>query len=108
MFGFKSSWFEVLSVDGGIPAEELDLNVDGASSTFGEFEESPYHADDGTPLSESEMDAIRSAAITGRVPAESVRLDAEVSGQVAASLRSAEPFKDGFDKALDYLLGLDA
>ena len=36
------------------------------------------------------------------------RLDAEVSEQVASSLRSAEAFKDGFDKALDYLLGLDA
>ena len=108
LFGFKGQQTGVLSVFGGIPAEELDLSVDASAEDFGEFQEAPYHAEDGTPLSESELNDIRSAAVTGRVPAESVRLDSEVSGQVAASLRSAEPFKDGFDKALDYLLGLDA
>ena len=108
LFGSRATQSGVFSVDGILPSNELDLGVDGASGTFDAFQESPYHAEDGTPLSEGELNAIRSAAVTGRIPAESVPLDGTVSEQVASSLRSAEAFKDGFDKALDYLLGQDA
>ena len=108
LFGFKSSWFKVLSVTGGIPHEELDLSVDASNVDFGDFQETPYHAEDGTPLNQTELNAIRSAAITGRLPEDSVHLDDAVHSQVASSLRSAELFKDSFDKALDALLGLDA
>jgi hypothetical protein len=108
LFGFRSPQSRILSVTGGIPSDELELSVDADTEDFGEFQEAPYRADDGTPLSQEELNAIRNAAVTGRVPDDSVHLDEAVHEKVAASLRSSELFKDSFDKALDTLLGLDA
>jgi len=108
LFGFRTLQTSVLSVTGGIPSDELELSVDADTEDFGEFQEAPYRADDGTPLSQEELNAIRNAAVTGRVPSDSVHLDEAVHEKVAASLRNSELFKDSFDKALDALLGLDA
>ena len=107
LFGFRAQQTKVFSVLGNIP-EELDVCVDVSDEEFEEFQETPYHAEDGTPLDQTELNAIRTAAVTGRLPEDSVHLDDAVDSQVASSLRSAELFKDGFDKALDALLGLDA
>ena len=108
LFGFRSQQTGILSVSGGAPGNELGLSVDGSVEGFEEFQEAPYRAEDGTPLSQEEMNAIRTAALTGRMPAESIHLNDAVHEQVASTLRSAEPFKDSFDRALDALLGLDA
>jgi len=108
LFGIRSPQSEILSVTGGIPTDELGLSVDTDMEDFGEFQEAPYSAEDGTPLSQEELNAIRNAAVTGRVPDDSVHLDEAVHEKVAASLRRSELFKDSFDKALDTLLGLDA
>ena len=108
LFGFRTPQTSILSVTGGIPSDELELSVDADAEDFGEFQEAPYRADDGTPLSQEELNAIRNAAVSGRLPADSVHLDEAVHAKVANSLRSSELFKDSFDKALDALLGLDA
>ncbi len=108
LFGIRSQQSRILSVTGGIPSDELELSVDADMEDFGEFQEAPYSAEDGTPLSQEELNAIRNAAVTGRMPDDSVHLDEAVHEKVAASLRSSELFKDRFDKALDALLGLDA
>ena len=59
-------------------------------------------------MRQEELDAIRTAAVTGTKPEETLNLEESVHEQVASSLRSADLFKDSFDKALDKLLGLDA
>ena len=95
---------------GSVPAMEngLNLTVNGSlEEEFEEFSENPYY-EDGTPLSQEELDAIRTAAVTGTKPEETLNLEESVHEQVASSLRSADLFKDSFDKALDKLLGLDA
>ena len=108
LFGSRAQQTSIFSVTGDIPDEELDLSVDSAEEEFEEFEEAPYHAEDGTPLDQEELNAIRTAAVTGHRPEDTLHLDDEVDSQVASSLRSAELFKDSFDKALDALLGFDA
>lgn len=89
--------------------EAIDLSVRGVvEDDFSEFIEAPYHAEDGVPLTEEELNQIRNAAVTGERPEDSLNLSETVHQKVASALRSAELFKDSFDKALDTLLGLDA
>ena len=88
---------------------DIDLSVKGmVEDDFSEFIEAPYHAEDGVPLTEEELNQIRNAAVTGERPEDSLNLSETVHQKVASALRSADLFKDSFDKALDTLLGLDA
>ena len=88
---------------------DIDLSVKGmVEDDFSEFIEAPYHSGDGVPLTEEELNQIRNAAVTGERPEDSLNLSETVHQKVASALRSADLFKDSFDKALDTLLGLDA
>ena len=97
------------AVKGAVPSEELDVSVDGVQENFNEFQEAPYRAQDGSPLSpEEQADLLKSITLNRRLPEDSLNLSEAVHEQVASSLRSAELFKDSFDKALESLLGQDA
>jgi len=117
LFGVPYTEMNTFSVLGGrgdlgeVPSGEygLGISINGADSDdFTRFEETPYHSD-GTPLTEDELELIRNAAVKGSVEEETIPTLSETIGEkVLSALRSADIFKDSFDKALDQLLGVDA
>ncbi len=117
LFGVPYMEMNTFSVFGGrgdlgaVPSGEygLGISINGAASDdFTRFEETPYHSD-GTPLTEDELELIRSAAVKGTVEEEAIpTLSESIGEKVLSALRSADIFKDSFDKALDQLLGVDA
>ena len=93
---------------GTVPdGENISIDVDVIEEEFQEFLETPYHAEDGIPLTDAEMRAIRNVVMTGN-HAEELEVSEGIGQQIASAMRKAEIFKDDFDKALDQLLGVDA
>ncbi|MBQ9338435.1 MAG: DUF4347 domain-containing protein [Lentisphaeria bacterium] len=109
LFGYRYSPADNIAVLGMVPDDAMDLSVDGVQEDFDGFQEAPYRADDGSPLSPEEQEDLRkSITLNRRLPEDTLNLSDAVHQQVASSLRSAELFKDSFDKALETLLGQDA
>ncbi|OQA88817.1 MAG: putative outer membrane protein pmp6 precursor [Lentisphaerae bacterium ADurb.Bin242] len=116
LFGAPYSEMDTFSVMGGrgdlggVPGGEygLGMSINGSpSDDFTRFEETPYHSD-GTPLTDEELELIRDAAVKGVAEEELLTLNETIGEKVLSALRSADIFKDSFDKALDQLLGADA